>query len=342
MNAATRIAIVIVAMSAWIAQAGTPRYASGEGTETAVSRSGDMVVVPRFASDRLERIAAIVGINDSGAVELQGVGRVPLRVDSDSVTGVITHIGVRVFSDRQHQMAPSPVYDFLERYTLESLLPGERQKPLEKQLVEDDLEFAELDLPGIARMSLDTVEQPATVTCLGGRRYRVEWPYSKGRSRAVDFPINHRLLLGQDMDELERRLITRLTNVCAALGGPALDGHSEDAILDQLLTINPQASVTMLAYGGNKILEVSLLALFKVMKAEGCAPAVSALPSDNDNIIKLLILENHPSLGYCHSVRIEADKTILDTGQGTVKARLAPYLPMSKVENLFYENQLAE
>lgn len=331
MNAASRIAIGIIALSAWIAQA----------------------EAPRFASDRLERIAARVGVEDSAEIELRGIGRVPLRVDSDTVTGEIRHIGVRVFSERQRQMAPSPVYDFLERYTLEALLPGEHEKPLEKQLMEDDLEFSELDLHGIALMSLDSVEQPATITCLGGRRYRVEWPYAKGRSRAVDFPVNHRLLLGQDMDELERRLVAKLQAHADALGGPLLDGrhadiwegrrsaaHTEDTILAKILDANPHAIVTMLAYGGNKIIEIPLSWLLHCLDAEGCVPSASSILCDNPNTVKLLILENHPSLGYCHSVRVEADTAALATGERTVKVRLAPYLPMSKVENLFYENQV--
>ncbi len=319
MNAATRIAIGIIALSAWLVQAETPR----------------------FASNRLERIAAKVGGDDITMVEISGLGCLPLRVDTDSVTGQVKHIGIRVFSDRQRLMASSPVYDFLERYTLDALLPGGRQKPLEKQLAEDDLEFSELDLQGIALMSLDTVQPPATVTCLGGRRYRVEWPNAKGRSRAVDFPVNHRLLLGQDMDELERRLVGRLQQPCAsALGWHASDGQNKCAILDKLLSDTVQATVTMLAYGGNKNIETSLATLLYCLEAEGCVPTVSTIASDNCNIVKLLILENHPSLGYCHSVRVEADTAAIAKGEGRLKVRLAPYLPMAKVENLFYENQV--
>ncbi|MCC8036683.1 MAG: hypothetical protein LIP02_00880 [Bacteroidales bacterium] len=307
MNAALRIAIGIVAFSAWVAQADTPG----------------------FASDRLERLASRVGVEDGATVELEGVGSVPLRVDTDSVTGVVTHIGLRVFSDRQRRMAPSPVYDFLERYTLEALLPGERPKPLEKQLVEDDLEFCDLDLQGIAQMSLDTADATCTVTCLAGRRYRVEWPYAKGRSRAVDFPVNHRLLLGQDMDELERRLISRL-ETSAQLGRAG----SWTALANDPPTI---ANVTILCYGGNKSITLPLGAILAVLKAEGCDFTESTIPSDNDSISKQLILANNPSLGYCHSLRVETH-----TRCDTVTARLVPYLPMSKVENLFYENKLAE
>lgn len=118
----------------------------------------------------------------------------------------VSHIGYLLFSDRQRQALNSPVYDFLERYTLAADLPLARKKTNNKQLVEDDINFTKGTFASITKLVGDTTLN-LSIDNLNNKRYKVSWYKEKELFCSVDFPIGYDLLHGTEMIENERRIV---------------------------------------------------------------------------------------------------------------------------------------
>ncbi|MBQ8673067.1 MAG: hypothetical protein IJ511_03305 [Bacteroides sp.] len=126
--------------------------------------------------------------------------------------GVVTHIGYTIFSTRQRTLLKSPVYDFLERYTLAAALPMKREKTVEKQLAEDDIAFSEGTFATLNKLVGDTTLN-VTIDNLNDKRYKVSWYKGEKLRCSVDFPIDYDLLHGTEMVENERRIAEGMKKV---------------------------------------------------------------------------------------------------------------------------------
>ena len=120
--------------------------------------------------------------------------------------GTICHIGYVLFSDQQRKALKSPVYNFLERYTLAADLPFKRAKTVDKQLVEDDVKFTKGTLSFMTKLIGDTTLN-LTIENLNNKRYKVSWYKKDTLYCAVDFPIGYDLLHGTEMTENEKRIV---------------------------------------------------------------------------------------------------------------------------------------
>lgn len=121
----------------------------------------------------------------------------------------VTHIGYLLFSMSQRSAIKSPVYDFIERYALETDLPIDRQKSVDKQLVEDGISFGVGDLKQLRKLVGDTTLM-VSVNQIEGRRYQVIFSDEDEEKCSIEFPLDHELLLGTDLPENESILAKEL------------------------------------------------------------------------------------------------------------------------------------
>lgn len=159
-----------------------------------------------YTTDRLAAIGHQLGLHplvDAANARFSYNG-LPLTLRTDSKKRV-EHIGYKLFAPLQRNPMMAPALDFVERYTLEASLPLPRMKTLEKQLLEDDVTLRGCTLATLPTMSADTTLS-VKVENLQGRRYRVTWVKGTKESHSIEFPLNHDLLSGCDIDESERRL----------------------------------------------------------------------------------------------------------------------------------------
>ena len=97
----------------------------------------------------------------------------PLSVTVDG--GRVSHIGYLLFSEEQRQLLQVPaVYNFLERYVLSIDLPLKREKSVEKQLAEDNINFTVGEMSDLRKQVGDTTLN-LTIDNLSDRRYKVSW-----------------------------------------------------------------------------------------------------------------------------------------------------------------------
>lgn len=170
-----------------------------------------------YDADCLERIVGELGYDFTPGVDwaaadttvaLDYRGR---RVRIDVASGRVVHVGYRLFSAEQRQAMPyTPLFNFLERYSLDADLRGKNKKPVAKMLAEDGITCSPA---GFAKLPAVASNPAAAVAVaeMGGQRYRVEWQSPDAAdSYFVELPIDYDLLHGVDMLERERRLLTDL------------------------------------------------------------------------------------------------------------------------------------
>lgn len=164
----------------------------------------------RYRSDKLEKMAVALSCNSSlgslpdgeydGFVHFEGIPVVIIKQN-----GIVEHIGFSCFSPEERALLGEYPCRFLERYTLECLLPLKREKTVPVQLLEDGVFFQQGDLWMLASHGRDTC-RTCTVDLLAERRYVITWKGNGGKDGMVIFPASHELLLGRSMEENERRL----------------------------------------------------------------------------------------------------------------------------------------
>lgn len=100
----------------------------------------------RYQSDLLSQMAeslqmkaVLDTLSDGSYIAQQSYKSHPLSIIVSG--GEVEHIGYSIFSKEMRAIAPSPVYNFLERYALQANLPLKRTKSVERQLYEDDVIF---------------------------------------------------------------------------------------------------------------------------------------------------------------------------------------------------------
>lgn len=160
----------------------------------------------RYSTDRLERIATMLKIED-GIESGRTMDHNGHRLNVTVRDGEVEHIGYRLFVNGERERLGLPVFDFLERSVLEADIPGLlKDVTTERSLEEDGVKYAGGDLRTLLRVAPDTtlnlsVENP------DGRNYLLRWSSAEnGMVYAVTFPIFYDLLHGTEMVENERRL----------------------------------------------------------------------------------------------------------------------------------------
>lgn len=164
----------------------------------------------RYRSDKLEKMA--VALSCASSLETLPNGEYEefmcfsdLPVVVIKQNEIIEHIGFSCFRSEERAMLGEYPCRFLERYTLECLLPMKREKTVAAQLLEDGVIFQQGNLRMLASHGRDTC-RTCCVDLLAERRYVVSWTGNGGKGGMVVFPASHELLLGRDMGENERRL----------------------------------------------------------------------------------------------------------------------------------------
>ena len=162
----------------------------------------------RYRTDLLERMAD--GMKMREQIESLGEGEhygslsyggLPLSIRIHN--GEVCHIGHLVFRKEFRDLEPLPIYDFIERYTLEVRIPYERIKPVAKQIEEDEIVFT----AGSFELLCSLYDVPdIRIDRQDGRYYTVTWSSEDNILCSMNFRNVFELLNGSQMDENERRL----------------------------------------------------------------------------------------------------------------------------------------
>lgn len=188
----------------------------------------------RYQSDLLSQMAeslqmkaVLDTLSDGSYIAQQSYKSHPLSIIVSD--GEVEHIGYSIFSKEMRAVAPSPVYNFLERYALQANLSLKRMKSVERQLYEDDVIFIVGNIYKLSSIwampnvhfSIDNWED---------RMCRATWDQNGKVFCSVCFPVNYNLYHGTDLVENQRRLLVDLRRVSVIQ--PKVDrGISKDRLV---------------------------------------------------------------------------------------------------------------
>ena len=171
----------------------------------------------RYQSDLLSQMAeslqmktVLDTLSDGSYIAQQSYKSYPLSIIVSG--GEVEHIGYSIFSKEMRAIAPSPVYNFLERYALQANLPLKRTKSVERQLYEDDVIFT---VGNIYKLS-SIWAMPNVNFSIDNREDRIcraTWDQNGKVFCSVCFPVNYNLYHGTDLVENQRRLLDDLRRV---------------------------------------------------------------------------------------------------------------------------------
>lgn len=131
---------------------------------------------------------------------------VNVRISGDEVE----HIGYRLFEPGQKRSLGFPLTDFLERYWLSLTLPIDELRAADARMREDHFYFITGDVSSVDRLQRDPmlmVNFTPTEKMLD-----VEWSGVSGEICHVVAPVGHELILGRNMPENDRRLVSEIRN----------------------------------------------------------------------------------------------------------------------------------
>lgn len=172
--------------------------------------------VGRYSTHLLQSMAKQLDLADSLYKLPSGIHRDYCAFKGNSVTVItrdnqVEHIGYTVFSLRQRESMPSPIYNFLERYALEMDLPRDGKWDVAKQMEIDHVTFMKGSLSLLPSLRDDTTLTVA-VSNHSERAYTVEWRRDTVVVCSVFFPASYELMHGIDMVENESRTRSYIEN----------------------------------------------------------------------------------------------------------------------------------
>lgn len=96
-----------------------------------------------------------------------------------------------------------------------------------------------------------------------------------------------------------------------------------------------KVDINLIGYHRNNLqLTVGLNDLLDYFIQKGCKPYFGVIEADSTQTVALVTL-HHPQEGYLHNLRVNVPAGVLDSREGTFKARLTPYIPYTKIKALY-------
>ena len=161
-----------------------------------------------FATQRLQRMAGLMptvpfeqlerGVNDTYSHNGHAI---TIRVNQ---WDEVEHIGYKIFSEEQRAVMPSPIYDFLERYTLDLSLPHEISVDTRMEIDHFRVEVGSL----WSILNLDT-NYTMRVYSSQYKRYRVRWMDGDKEVLSLLFDMSYQLMSGCNAIELETNFLRK-------------------------------------------------------------------------------------------------------------------------------------
>lgn len=169
----------------------------------------------RYSTDLLFRLAsktALTAVTDTlSDGDYYGVyhwKKYPLNIRvSDNE---VSHIGVQLFTSfMKEEMTKSPVFDFIERYTLEFLAFGDKTEHGIDRLKVDDVVVETGRFDKLPFLTSDTTIA-FSYTLANNRRYTLTWARGDLDLFRISFPASNKLINGYTFDEGEQKLSKRI------------------------------------------------------------------------------------------------------------------------------------
>lgn len=320
-----------------------------------------MTAQPQFRTQELQRLASVLFLDIQALPEgyshpaTQGMS---LTVHKEGQT--IDHIGLQLFSEQMRSINTSPVYDFLERYFLQLKYPP-TVKTASNMIRDDEFKFltGSMKTIGDIRMTDDFAYSN------DNHRYIVAWSRDGKTLLSVSFPVEYQLISGENKIEAENNLLADIQNspirksIDNLKRGEnyinehfsnrlytqkgqliASSKHPAETAANMMLSTNAKGeyniNISQISYGfQKKNYQVPLRQWISFCKANGCQLYFGIEKIADDGAIDAVVLAFNQAENYNHVLTVSIPSKVISQHQGSIEARLYPYVPTHNVMNMF-------
>lgn len=278
--------------------------------------------------------------------------------------GEVEHIGMRLFPDAMRAMAPSPTYDFLERFMLEANITKGIER--ERLLMGSGMTFIIGDVTTALRIDTTYSYNEEKIEYY---RYRSTWSKDGKDVLRVVFIMNWQNMSGCSLDELEVNFEKRLlrydtvrldtmplkgnyiispvfSNTLYVTGKTGKDGHRDYVFTPKQLSrsvsnlmladdLPTEVTLVMKVNRYDYITDTIAVPLRKYLNfcraEEGCTPYFALKKRMGTAIEGVLICANRNG-GFLHMLSVTIDEKVIERKKGTVYGTMLPYIPLHNVK----------
>ena len=273
----------------------------------------------------------------------------------------VDHLGLQLFSEEMRQQVSTPVFDFLERYFLQLKYPPV-VKTASNMLRDDAFHFnvgtlADVDCLLPADNFAYTYDH---------YRYTAIWSRNGQTLLSVSFPVEYELISGENKVEAENNLMsdiqkatltketpddpkrddhyisTDFSNRLYYQGGKLLSSirHPAESVANMMLSTNARGhydiGMTQISYGFQKrVYQVPVRQWIAFCLQSGCRLYYGVEDIGAEGEVRAVVLAVNEAENYNHVLIVCIPADIIDQQQGTIDARLYPYVPTHNVMNMF-------
>lgn len=317
-----------------------------------------------FRTSELKRLATELKI-DTG--QLQEGYNYPVAKDLNLTVhmqnNMIDHIGLHLFSEDIRKMDRSSVFDFLERYFLQLKYPP-TIKTAEMMIRNDGFRFEYGSMQTLTALrSSDSFSYQ-----YDKRRYKAQWRREGHELLTVSFPVEYQLISGENKIEAESHVLNDIQQTTVVADEVPADKNSKgdtyimkqfssrlyymgrklvansrypaETAANMMLSTETkgdyQLNMTQVSYGFKKsVVEVGLKQWITFCRNNGCKLYFGTENVDKKGNVEAVVIAVNEAENYNHVLTISIPVKVMELQQGTIEARLYPYVPTQNVQSLF-------
>ena len=275
----------------------------------------------------------------------------------------VSHIGLHLFNDELRAIGSSPVFDFLERYFLQLKYPP-TVKTAQNMTRDDKFRFTTGTLA-----TIDAVRPTDDFAFSNdNHHYTATWSRDGQPLLAVSSPVEYELISGENKIEAEENLQADIQNTSVSASPlPQDDASRNDHYLDDsfsnhlyfrrgklvassqhpaetaaniMLSTHTKGaydiSVTQISYGfRKKVFQIPLNKWITFCRNSGCQLYFGVENIEANGDISAVVLAVNEAENYNHVLTVSITADAIARHEGTLEARLYPYVPTHNVVNMF-------
>lgn len=314
-----------------------------------------------YRTSELRRLSSLLSVDESKLKE----GNNYLTVNGQQVVvavkgNTVSHIGLWLFGEGVRNIDNTPVFDFLERYFLQLKYPP-TVKTAQKMISDDQFRFV--------TGSLNTVDDIRPTDNFGfsydKHFYTATWNRDGQPLLSVTFPVEYELISGENKIEAENNLLSDIQQTTSVTSKPktaqdphyindlfsnrlyyqkgtlvSSERHPAETVSNMLLSLQAKGkydiNMTQVSYGFKKtVFKVSLRQWLAFCQNNGCHLYVGIEDIKENGDVSAVVLAVNEAENYNHVLTVTVPSDVLQRQQGTLEARLYPYVPTHNVRSLF-------
>ena len=317
-----------------------------------------------YRTSELKRLASVLSLDESaiasdGSHYLTAANKpIVIRVSN----GMVSHIGIHLFSDELRNLEKSPILDFLERYFLQLSCPP-KSVSAANMVRDDQFRFLQGSLASVS----DLEPSDGFSYSFDQNQYVAVWTRNGSALLEVSFPVEYELISGENKIEAENNIMTDIqktaitkdtvdekTNSSGFYLVPDLSSRlyfdkgqlivngllQEQSAANLMLTTavdgDYRLAMTQVSYGFKKTTaDVSLGQWISFCKNSGCQLYFGIDHVGQDGSVNGIVLAVNQTENYNHVLTVRVPMSIYDQRKGTIEAWLYPYIPTHNVRDMF-------